>query len=171
MRKKLLAAVLAVVMVIGAVPVVAFGASGSCGKHVAWTWDIDGTLTISGTGDMTDYDSPGSVPWILYSFGVKAVVIKYGVTSIGEYAFYKCDSLKDVNYNGTQAQWDAINIGKNNNPLLDAYIHVIIPEHEKYSITVRTDAGGIAKVSAAEAEEGTKITVTATPSADMSLTR
>ena len=30
--------------------------SGSCGENVTWTLTADGTLTISGTGAMTDYN-------------------------------------------------------------------------------------------------------------------
>ncbi len=29
--------------------------SGTCGDNVSWTLDDEGTLTISGTGDMEDY--------------------------------------------------------------------------------------------------------------------
>jgi hypothetical protein len=29
--------------------------SGTCGEHLTWTLSNDGTLTISGTGEMTDY--------------------------------------------------------------------------------------------------------------------
>ena len=37
--------------------------AGSCGENLTWTYDVaNATLTISGTGDMTNYAS-GSVPW------------------------------------------------------------------------------------------------------------
>ena len=67
----------------------------SCGENLTWTLDSDGVLTISGTGDMTDYDSWGNAaPW--KDATVKSVVISDGVTSIGEYAFSYCTGLTSI---------------------------------------------------------------------------
>lgn len=63
--------------------------SGSCGENVTWTLDSSGTLTISGTGAMTDYASEFDLPW--RSWVINAVVIQSGITRIGDYAFYKAD--------------------------------------------------------------------------------
>ena len=60
--------------------------SGTCGENLTWTLDDEGTLTISGTGEIRDYS------WR----PVKKVVIKPGVTSIGDYAFQDCMSLTSV---------------------------------------------------------------------------
>lgn len=60
------------------------------------TWSLDettGTLTISGTGDMTDYYS---APWYNRRGEIRAVIIENGVTSIGNYAFYYCTGLTSV---------------------------------------------------------------------------
>ena len=68
--------------------------SGTCGDNLTWTLDDNGTLTISGTGDMYNYsigDSPFS-----YSSSIKKVVINEGVTRIGEYAFCGCESLTSI---------------------------------------------------------------------------
>lgn len=51
----------------------------------------DGKLVISGSGDMEDYPS-----WRGYDDSIKTVVIEYGVTNIGEWAFDYCDSLTTV---------------------------------------------------------------------------
>ena len=51
------------------------------------------------------------------------VTIPKGVTSIGESAFRYCSSLTDVYYGGTEAQWNRVNIGSYNTPLLSATIH------------------------------------------------
>ena len=54
---------------------------------------------------------------------LKSVTIGNSVTSIGEHAFYGCDSLKDVYYQGTEEEWDKIDIDDNNSPLFNANIH------------------------------------------------
>ena len=85
------------------------GKTGDC----TWTLDDDGTLTISGNGKMGDYDIKDfagthitDAPWGAY---IKTVVIKDGVTSIGEYAFRGCTGLTSVTIgNGvTSIDWDA----------------------------------------------------------------
>ena len=70
--------------------------SGSCGENLTWSLDSDGLLTISGTGDMTDYHywDDSYAPW--KGASVKSVVISDGVTSIGSYAFYGCTGLTSV---------------------------------------------------------------------------
>ncbi len=70
--------------------------SGTCGANLTWTLDDEGTLTISGTGAMTNYSSSSNAPWYSVSTSVKSVVIDSGVTSIGNRAFYYCDSLTSV---------------------------------------------------------------------------
>ncbi len=75
-------------------------ASGSCGENLTWTLNKSGTLTISGTGAMEDYNHTTFLhttsPWEKYDNKIKTVVIKSGVTSIGDYAFYWCDALTSV---------------------------------------------------------------------------
>ena len=58
--------------------------SGICGDNLTWTF-ADKTLTISGTGDMYDYEENGA-PWEGLR-GVNKWVIEDGVTSIGNNAF------------------------------------------------------------------------------------
>ncbi|MDR1563032.1 MAG: leucine-rich repeat domain-containing protein [Dysgonamonadaceae bacterium] len=59
------------------------------------TWNLsNGTLTISGEGEMPDYDD--SVPWSSYKSSITTVVIGDGVTSIGRDAFYDCIGLTSV---------------------------------------------------------------------------
>ena len=64
-------------------------AVGTCGDNLDWALGKDGTLTISGTGDMYDYEST-TMPWYDYNADITSVVIEDGVTSIGFYAFYGC---------------------------------------------------------------------------------
>lgn len=65
--------------------------SGECGENVTWTLDSEGTLTISGTGDMI-YDVS---PW-WFNDCITNVVIENGVTSIGTNAFNNCSNLNDI---------------------------------------------------------------------------
>ena len=69
--------------------------TGKCGDNVTYSLDTEtGVLTISGTGEMTDY------PYNSTPFGddtkIKVITIDYGVTGIGEYAFDDCTSLASV---------------------------------------------------------------------------
>lgn len=41
-------------------------ASGTCGENLTWTLDTDGTLTISGEGEMTDWNYLSNAPWYIY---------------------------------------------------------------------------------------------------------
>lgn len=68
--------------------------SGKCGENVSFTLNEEGTLILSGTGDM--YDFRQNMPWEEYRDRINSVVIGSGVTSIGEEAFVFCDNLKSV---------------------------------------------------------------------------
>ena len=59
--------------------------SGWCGDNLQWSY-YNKTLTISGTGDMYDYDSLAT-PWSSGVGSINSVVIRSGVTSIGSNAF------------------------------------------------------------------------------------
>ena len=99
MKKKLLSIVLALSMICALVPIMASAettaTSGTCGENVTWTLSDDGTLTISGTGDMEDY-SYGNYSPFERNQSIKTVVIENGVTSIGNMMFYYTTSLKSV---------------------------------------------------------------------------
>ena len=64
-------------------------ASGTCGANLTWILDSDGTLTISGTGAMKDYDFyvGERSPWDSKKGQIQNVVIGDGVTTIGKDAF------------------------------------------------------------------------------------
>ena len=70
--------------------------SSACGDNLIWTLSSDGVFTISGTGDMWDYNSPHRVPWDDNYLEIKTVRILSGVTGIGEMAFYGCENLTQV---------------------------------------------------------------------------
>ena len=63
-------------------------ASGACGENVNWVLTDDGILTISGVGEMWNYDNDNSsAPWYEIRTEIDCVVISDGITSIGAYAF------------------------------------------------------------------------------------
>ena len=94
--RKLLGMVLAFSMLISCLPCVASAASnGSCGDNVTWTLNDEGTLTISGTGEMWDYSGPNDIPWGSVVGDVKSIVIEDGVTYIGNNAF--CWAIANMN--------------------------------------------------------------------------
>ena len=71
-------------------------AGNSCGANLTWTLS-NNQLTISGTGDMNNFDSYSSrAPWYLDNTYITKIVIEDGVTSIGDYAFYYLSKLTSV---------------------------------------------------------------------------
>lgn len=65
-------------------------AGGSCGATVTWSFDQGtGTLTLSGTGAMKNYEKE-TMPWYEYRSQIKSIVIGNGITAIGDYAFNEC---------------------------------------------------------------------------------
>ena len=94
--------------------------TGTCGENLTWTLDGNGTLTISGTGQMTEYPSgyspfsdsscsgilrkiiieegvasisPSAFSWCYLVTGVS---LPDSLTQIGDYAFSSCYSLEEV---------------------------------------------------------------------------
>ena len=65
--------------------------SGTCGQNVTWTYEsATQTLTISGNGAIWNYNSNDNAPWFGYRSVIKTILIKNGVTGIGNYAFRDC---------------------------------------------------------------------------------
>ena len=70
---------------------------GTCGDNLTWTLNTkDSTLTISGTGAMTDYMDYSPAPWYDYQSYIKYVTLPDGLTSIGDRVFYLCSSLTSI---------------------------------------------------------------------------
>ena len=100
MKKKFLSIVLALSVFCAFVPLVASAeTSGTCGKNLTWILDDYGTLTISGTGNMENWNlSSGEKKESPFKNNkeIKHVVIEDGVTDIGYCAFGDCSNLKDI---------------------------------------------------------------------------
>ncbi len=69
------------------------GASSGTTGDCTWKIDGNGTLTISGSGRMENYNSSSDTPW---GTDIKSAVIENGVTYIGAYAFKDCIGLASV---------------------------------------------------------------------------
>ena len=98
MKKRILSMMLALSMMVSFMPIIASAAtSGTCGDNLTWKLD-NGTLTISGTGEMKNYSGNlnQSAPWHSNIKSIKSVVIEKGVTNIGDYAFSWCNSLTSI---------------------------------------------------------------------------
>ena len=90
----LFAALLLLALCIGAS---AAGTSGKCGPSAYWSFDSStGTLTISGSGAMEDYEYGNEFPWMDYRNSIQTIVIGDQITQIGRYAFTgtACSTIK-----------------------------------------------------------------------------
>lgn len=70
------------------------GADASNEEAVVATLRANGTLEISGTGNMKNWTRSSSVPW--YGEDIVEVQIQSGVTNIGNYAFSECSDITSV---------------------------------------------------------------------------
>ena len=62
------------------------------------TWALaDGTLTISGTGRMTNFTKDAPAPWADQADQITTVEVEGTVTSVGATAFKDCTALTTVN--------------------------------------------------------------------------
>lgn len=68
--------------------------TGTCGDNLEWKLTDEGVLTITGTGEMQDWNDYSS-PWY-ENESVKQVIIGDGVTTIGDWAFSYCRALTSI---------------------------------------------------------------------------
>lgn len=67
--------------------------NGQFGTGLSWSLTKAGTLTISGTGAMPDFNSCSDQPWYSYNDKIMKIVIEDGITTIGKAAFWMSNSL------------------------------------------------------------------------------
>lgn len=81
--------------------------SGGCGNdndstnssNVTWSFDsATGILTISGSGEMRDYNHPHHPPYYYLRDDIQGIVIESGVTGIGNRAFRNFEDLTSVTF-------------------------------------------------------------------------
>ena len=71
-------------------------ASGTAGENLTWVLGDDGVLTVSGQGSMPNYSTSSVAPWYSKRTKITSVVVEPGVTNVGNYAFYACLKLAEV---------------------------------------------------------------------------
>lgn len=84
--------------------------SGTCGENLTWTLTENGeadftynsrtytplTMTITGTGAMTDYAGSGKTPWWSNSTAITHLELPEGLTHVGNYAFLLNSFIQSV---------------------------------------------------------------------------
>ena len=66
------------------------------GDNVYWTLDDDGTLNITGSGEIYDFPYYNNDYWGENAGEIKKVVVEEGITRIGDCAFEGCSSLEEI---------------------------------------------------------------------------
>lgn len=70
--------------------------SGNYGENIRWELDSDGTLVVTGKGDMGDVGPVKNTPWVKERDLIKKVVISNGITRVGDQNFNTCKNLVSV---------------------------------------------------------------------------
>ena len=144
--KKLLSVLLALVMVLSLLPMgvisVSAATSGTTGD-CTWTLDDEGTLTISGEGEMgnyieSDYDTSATFQSRPWGTEITSVVIEDGVTGIGKGAFANSTNLtritigNDVTRSGYWAFYNCTNLTEVYTTDLSAWCNIDFPCNFSY---------------------------------------
>ena len=106
--------------------------SGNCGvssaDNVVWSLDTEtGILTISGVGEMENFSAFSYSPWYSYRSYVRTVSVAEGVTSIADYAFYRCTNLADIKLPDS-----VTSIGKQAFYYCESLESIKLPDYVKY---------------------------------------
>lgn len=109
-KNKVLSILLSVSLLITLVPYNVFAISsqldtsndiiayGVCGENAIWEIDCNGTMTISGYGEMDYYRDSSNAPWYSYASNIKSIKFEKGITYIGSSSFegYEYSQLENV---------------------------------------------------------------------------
>jgi hypothetical protein len=68
-----------------------------CGSELEWTF-ANGVLTISGNGEIPDYES--RLPWYSFREKIKKIVFKGNISKKCVYVFSNCENLTSVTFDG-----------------------------------------------------------------------
>ena len=104
MKKRVISFVLTILMVVGLFSGLTFSASaevpesGYFGTDATFSYS-NGVLTVSGTGEIKNYgigDSP-----FAHNEEITEIIVKSGITSLGEWCFYDCENVAKVSLPNT----------------------------------------------------------------------
>lgn len=87
--------ILCIFMILSISVIAAPAKDGSCGDSIEWSLD-NGILTITGTGEMYDYNFNNRSPWMSFFTEINKIVISEGVTTIGDFAFNNCEMITEI---------------------------------------------------------------------------
>lgn len=145
--KKLCSLVLALLMIVTAVPFASLGSSADeFGYELVNDGEAYGIFSYKGSDKdvviPSEFNGKSVVALNSSVFNgkdIESITIPVSITAVGQYVFYfGCDNLKYVFYAGTEAQWNAISIASGNSKLTDAAIHYEATDHT-YVRTVTTE--------------------------------
>ena len=92
---RLMALLLSLTLMLAYAPAAQAAESGTCGENLTWALS-DGTLTIEGSGAMTDFPESTMAPWYSLRGEIRKVILPGGLTHVGDLAFYDCHRLTSV---------------------------------------------------------------------------
>lgn len=75
--------------------------SGKLTDTIDWSIDVNGTLIISGIGNMPDFSGWSAPPWETAKSKIKSVVIGEGILNVGAYSFHEYQAIKSITLSST----------------------------------------------------------------------
>jgi hypothetical protein len=85
-------------------------AAGSCGINLSWVYYKNtSTLSITGLGEMYEYDSIYDIPWYAYRSSIVAVGIGSNVTKISKYTFSESHKLGSIHVDEGNKYYKSVN--------------------------------------------------------------
>ena len=128
-------------------PYAFYGCSGLAGVTIPDGVTSIGSYAFYSCTGFTSIAIPNNVTSIgsnafLNCFTLTDVTVGGNVTTISGNAFANCVSIKRVFYNGTQAQWEDIDVGAGNDRLLNATIHYLGNSQHAHTFTSELTSPG-----------------------------
>ncbi len=124
MKKTAIITALAVLLSLLCAISVSAAKNGVCGDSAVWSFDTQsGTLYITGTGDMFDYEKETSVQWYSIRSEIKAVSVSQGITHIGKNAFRRLTEMTSLSLPD-----GLLSIGESAFAFCDSFSSVALPK-------------------------------------------
>lgn len=69
-------------------------------ENITWRIDAEGTLTVDGTGEFSDFEGFNRAPWYKQSGWITSAVVRVTGMQNASYMFYDCRKLTNVDVSG-----------------------------------------------------------------------